>query len=68
MAVGKISSQAEPLKVPPVPHVQAPPPLNPASQVTVTTAPVLPVIEPAVAKLEFATSVAVQAFAVQLPV
>ena len=39
-----LALQAVPLKIPLVPHVQVPPPLYPASQVTVTTAPVVPVI------------------------
>ena len=53
-------AQVKALKVPAVEHVAVPPPENPSLQVTVTAAPVVPVIEPTVDLLEFATSVAVQ--------
>jgi len=44
VAVHELMLQAEPVKFPLVPHVQFPPPLYPALQLTVTTAPVVPVI------------------------
>jgi hypothetical protein len=52
-----------PVKLPPLPHVQIPPPLYPSSHVTLTVLPVIPMIELTLAKFESTTSVGVHEFA-----
>ena len=61
-----LAVQAEPVKSPLVSHVQVPPPLYPASQVTATVAPVVPVILERAALFENRTRVAVHEIASQV--
>jgi hypothetical protein len=64
--VHALALQAEPVKDPLVPHVQVPPPLYPASQITATVAPVVPVILEELALFEKSTFVPVHEFALHV--
>ena len=66
VAVQVFAEHVSALKVPDVLHVAVPPPEYPALHITVRVWPVVPLMLPAAALLELATSVGVQVFAVQV--